>query len=117
MSVQVGVRVRPFNKREEQLKSRLCVQMDGKTTTVIDNEGQTKSFHYDYSFWSHDGFRVDEEGYSHPIDDKYADQKKVYDLIGSSILTNAWYSRMHIGKAIIVAFLLTVKQDQASLTQ
>ena len=56
MSVQVGVRVRPFNKREEQLGSRLCIQMDGKTTSVIDSEGQKKSFNYDYSFWSHDGF-------------------------------------------------------------
>lgn len=90
MSVQVGVRVRPFNKREEQLGSRLCIQMDGKTTSVIDSEGQKKSFHYDYSFWSHDGFEIDENGYSRPIDDKYADQHKVYELIGSGILTNAW---------------------------
>jgi hypothetical protein len=64
--------------------------MDGKTTTLIDSEGQKKPFSYDYSFWSHDGFQTDEEGYSHPIDDRYADQKKVYELIGSSILTNAW---------------------------
>jgi hypothetical protein len=64
--------------------------MDGKTTTLIDSEGQKKPFNYDYSFWSHDGFQADEEGYSHPIDDRYADQKKVYELIGSSILTNAW---------------------------
>ncbi len=90
MSVIVGVRVRPFNKREEQLGSRLCVQMEGKTTSLVDGEGKKKDFHYDYSFWSHDGFRVDEEGYSHPVNDKYADQKRVYDLIGASILTNAW---------------------------
>jgi hypothetical protein len=60
MSVKVGVRVRPFNKREEQLGARLCVQMEGTSTIVTDTDGQKKTFNYDYSFWSHDAFRVDE---------------------------------------------------------
>jgi hypothetical protein len=60
MSVKVGVRVRPFNKREEQLGAKLCVQMEGNSTIVTDTDGQKKTFHYDYSFWSHDAFRVDE---------------------------------------------------------
>ncbi len=90
MSVKVGVRVRPFNKREEQLGAKLVVQMEGKTTHLIGEDGQKKSFHYDYSFWSHDSFQVDEQGYTRPIDDKYADQHRVYEQIGSSILVNAW---------------------------
>jgi hypothetical protein len=99
MSVKVGVRVRPFNKREESLGAKLCVQMEGPTTHLLDSEGQKKSFHYDYSFWSHDGFRNDELGYSHPVDDKYADQQKVYSEIGSSILVNAWYASAYAGRA------------------
>ena len=59
--------MRPFNKREEQLGARLAVQMEGSSTTLTDSEGQNKVFNYDYSFWSHDGYEVDEEGYNQPI--------------------------------------------------
>lgn len=33
-SVQVAVRVRPFNKRELQLSSELCIKMDGNQTKI-----------------------------------------------------------------------------------
>lgn len=33
---------------------------------------------------------VDEDGVNIPVDDKYSDQKKVYNEIGSDILVNAW---------------------------
>ena len=33
---------------------------------------------------------VDPDGIYIPVDEKYADQKKVYDEIGSEILVNAW---------------------------
>jgi hypothetical protein len=42
------------------LGARLCVQMEGTSTIVTDTDGQKKTFNYDYSFWSHDAFRVDE---------------------------------------------------------
>lgn len=61
MSVKVGVRVRPFNKREEQMGAKLVIQMEGTTTSIIDSEGGKKTFNYDYSFWSHDGFRTEED--------------------------------------------------------
>lgn len=54
------------------------------------NTNDTKSFVFDYSFWSHDKYIVDAQGVYQPIDDKYADQKRVYNLIGTDILTNAW---------------------------
>lgn len=53
--------------------------MNGQTTHLISEEGETKSFVYDYSFWSHDKFMVDPDGYYLPADEKYADQKRVYD--------------------------------------
>lgn len=44
MSVKVAVRVRPFNNREINLGCSLCVEMDGKTTRLLDfgQERKTK---------------------------------------------------------------------------
>jgi hypothetical protein len=54
--------------------------MVGSTTHVhmLDGTDQ-KSFVFDYSFWSHDKFETDDNGIYYPIDNKYADQKKVYN--------------------------------------
>lgn len=71
-----------------------------------------KSFVYDYSFWSHDKFRVDENGVTLPIDNKYADQKRVYQEIGSDILVNAWYLLSYLGKGTIAVFSRMGKQDR-----
>jgi hypothetical protein len=56
MSIKVGVRVRPFNQREQELNCRLCVEMQGTTTRLInlDDGGKHRDFAFDYSFWSHD---------------------------------------------------------------
>jgi hypothetical protein len=65
--------------------------MSGATTNVHQLEtGDQKTFSFDYSFWSHDRFEIDDEGVFQPIDTKYADQKKVYNEIGADILINAW---------------------------
>lgn len=73
MSVKVAVRVRPFLEREVKLGSRLCVEMNGPTTKVTDpmgnsaanaNKDPSREFTFDYSFWSHDGFEVDNNGVS-----------------------------------------------------
>jgi hypothetical protein len=65
MSVKVGVRVRPFNQREQSLNCKLCVDMVGKMTRLYDADAPEKhrDFTFDYSFWSHDEFIVDESGY------------------------------------------------------
>jgi hypothetical protein len=51
-NVKVAVRVRPFNKRELDANSKLCVQMNGNQTTCTDlkTNGQ-KQFAYDFSYW------------------------------------------------------------------
>lgn len=36
MNIKVAIRVRPFNKRELELKSDLCVRMEDKTTYLKD---------------------------------------------------------------------------------
>ena len=51
MNIKVAIRMRPFNQREKQLKSSLCVKMDGKTTYLVDEEGnEINKFSFDYCF-------------------------------------------------------------------
>lgn len=89
MSVVVAVRVRPFNKREIELDTKNCVKMNGGTTILVDEAGDERPFTFDYSFWSHDGFKQEPSGKLIPTDNKYADQQKVYDAVGKQILANA----------------------------
>ena len=91
MSIVVGVRVRPFNTREKERNSVCCIQMPGGNQTIItDDLGKEKKFTFDHSFWSHDGYNTLPDGYMEPADDKYADQKIVFDTVGKQILDNAW---------------------------
>ncbi|CDJ61810.1 Protein CBR-KLP-6, related [Eimeria maxima] len=92
-SVKVAVRVRPFNDREKNMNAQLCISMEGKATTIDnaeDPKGGKKTFSFDYSYWSHDGFENDETGYSRPISSKYADQQRLYNEIGKDVLNNAY---------------------------
>ena len=88
MSVKVAVRVRPYNQREKD--SHCVIDMVGNTTIIRDEQGSEKPFAFDYSFWSHDSFQMREDGYAEAIDDKYADQRVVFDCVGKEILNNAW---------------------------
>ena len=91
MSVKVAVRVRPFNQRESDLKSDLIVEMNNNTTSLYDKKtDSSRDFTFDFSFWSHDRFIENEDGYNVAEDDKYADQQMVFDLVGKEILHNAW---------------------------
>lgn len=54
-NIKVCVRVRPFNKREEDMKSPCCVDMPTKTVvTIPDDRGKPKDFTFDRAYWSHD---------------------------------------------------------------
>ncbi len=91
MSIRVGVRVRPFNAREKDRESECIISMPGGNQTKIKDElGNEKTFTFDHSFWSHDGFRTLENGYLEQDDPKYADQKVVFEAVGKQILDNAW---------------------------
>ena len=52
--------------------------------------GEDRTFTFDYSFWSHDGFREDENGIFVPTSPKYADQNVVFEALGRQVLDNAW---------------------------
>jgi hypothetical protein len=91
MSVKVAVRVRPFNTREISQNSTSIIEMPGNNQTkIIDESGKEKTYTFDHSFWSHDGYKVLEDGYFEPEDEKYADQKYVFNAVGKEILDNAW---------------------------
>ncbi|PAA54177.1 hypothetical protein BOX15_Mlig025022g3 [Macrostomum lignano] len=65
--------------------------MDGTQTVITDPaSGQDKKFAFDYSYWSHDGFTEQANGYFAPASAKYADQQKVFDDLGRGVLDNAW---------------------------
>jgi len=75
MSVKVAVRVRPFNAREMSMNSKLCVDMRGKQTILINQKTKAlKPFTFDYSFWSHDGYEEDGNGVLVGKDKRFADQ-------------------------------------------
>ena len=50
-------------------------------TTVITNpeepNEQPRKFTFDYSYWSHDGFKANAEGYLEPTKPNYADQVNI----------------------------------------
>ena len=89
MSIKVAVRVRPFNTREED--TELIISMKGNSTIIKDEFGNEKTFTFDKSFWSHDQYIEQPNGYLSPTPGSpYADQKIVFDALGKEILDNAW---------------------------
>ena len=83
-TIQVCVRVRPFNKREQELKSECVIGMeDEKVTEIRDPKtNKVKRFTFDHSFWSHDAG----DPYGGP---PHADQSRVFQEVGQRVLDNA----------------------------
>jgi kinesin family protein 1 len=51
-NVKVAVRVRPFNQREKDAKSKLIVAMEGVQTIVSNPKtNEEKKYAFDYSYW------------------------------------------------------------------
>ncbi|XP_064623097.1 kinesin-like protein KIF28P [Lineus longissimus] len=92
-SVKVAVRVRPFNQREKNANSKCVISMSGKTTVIRHPDtGEEKTFAFDHSYWSHDGFKVNGNGVNVTESEftKYADQQSVFSDLGQGVLDNAW---------------------------
>lgn len=66
------------NDREKNRDARLIIQMKGNITEIQDpvapDNVEPRKFAFDYSYWSHDGFKEREDGYFAPTTDYYADQ-------------------------------------------
>jgi hypothetical protein len=74
-----------------------CLRSQGPQTTIINPEDDSeKDFAFDYSYWSHDGFITEEDGYNtaggpaSKYGSEYASQKDVYEHLGLKMLENAW---------------------------
>lgn len=66
-----------YNDREKQRKATLIINMQGNSTYIKNPEdlkAEPRSFAFDYSYWSHDEFKEDSNGYLQPTGSKYADQ-------------------------------------------
>ena len=90
--VQVGVRIRPFLPKIDG-DDVLCVAMTDTETTVTNILGakEEKKFTFDFSFWSFDGYKTLDNGYTEALEGTgYKDQRYVFDKIGISVLDNAW---------------------------
>lgn len=62
----------------------------GPTTKIYEpNTDKNKTFTFDYSFWSHDGFE-DQDGLLVKTGPQYADQKDIFNTLGKMVLDNAW---------------------------
>ncbi|XP_022782679.1 kinesin-like protein KIF28P [Stylophora pistillata] len=93
-NVRVAVRVRPFNSREKARAAVLIIKMQGNSTYISDPGApvgdEPRKFAFDFSYWSHDGFKELDDGYLAAAEPHYADQKRVFDDLGRGVLENAW---------------------------
>nr|CAD7571225.1 unnamed protein product [Timema californicum] len=84
-SVKVAVRVRPFNNREISRECKCIIEMEDKTTYIVNpkvppgTKDAIKNFNYDYSYWSHN-----------VTDTNFSSQIMVYKDIGEEMLQHAF---------------------------
>lgn len=89
-TIRVAARVRPFNQRERDRNARMVISINGPQTTITNPETEeTRTFTFDYSYWSHDDFEEQEDGLLLPVSETYTDQQKVFEDLGSAMITNA----------------------------
>ena len=72
-----------YNSREKTRNAVNIIEMNGQTTLIKDPENpsaEPRKFTFDYSYWSHDGFKELGDGYLEPDDPKYSDQV-IWDIL------------------------------------
>jgi hypothetical protein len=69
----------------------VCLDMAGVNTIIKHPETkEPKTFAFDFSYWSHDGFHEGPDGELIPDNKKYATQQMVFDDVGSDVLNSAY---------------------------
>ncbi|NP_001138546.1 kinesin family member 13B L homeolog [Xenopus laevis] len=88
-NVKVAVRIRPMNRREQDLRTKCVVDVENNQIVLYpsnsslskgDARSQPKVFAYDHCFWS-----MDES-----VKEKFAGQDVVFQCLGENILQNAF---------------------------
>ncbi|XP_046847868.1 kinesin-like protein KIF16B [Xenia sp. Carnegie-2017] len=80
-SVKVAVRVRPLNRRENELNAKCIIKMENNKTTIYSSHGEEekKDFTFDFSYWSFNS-----------RDRHFATQEKVFKDLGVDVLNSAF---------------------------
>ena len=55
--------------------------MQGNSTYITDpaeSKAEPRKFAFDFSYWSHDGFQEEADGYLSPTSPQYADQVSIF---------------------------------------
>ncbi|KAI7822880.1 hypothetical protein BC939DRAFT_452877 [Gamsiella multidivaricata] len=79
-NIKVVVRCRPLNSREIAKQSECIIHMDGNMTTIRKpDDGSSKSFSFDHSYWSFD-----------KNDANYAGQQRLYEDLGVELLNHSF---------------------------
>lgn len=69
----------------------VCLDMAGVNTIIKNPETkEPKTFAFDFSYWSHDGFKEGADGELIPLNDKYATQQMVFNDLGQDVLMSAY---------------------------
>lgn len=98
-NIKVAVRLRPFTPREIERGSNRIIEMEKNTVLILNPKNETdhfeRKFTFDYGYWSHDGFKKDDNGLYvgdplHINGSKYATQEKVFSELGEFLLDNAF---------------------------
>ena len=83
------------NEREKLRNAQLIIKMAGHSTFIsnpADLNGEPRKFEFDYSYWSHDHFVEQDDGYLAPETEEYADQVSLYSrtaMAGAASLQGA----------------------------
>ena len=99
-NIKVAVRLRPFTEREKSKNNKRIVDIEQNTVALYSAKSgaaqdEPKRFTFDYSYWSHDGFkRRPEDGVNvadleAPTGSKYVGQERVFEDLGWFLLNNA----------------------------
>ena len=88
-AIKVAVRVRPFNQRELHSSQTCVVSMNDQATTVQRANQEPKTFGFDHSYWSHDGFQANANGRLEPAADTYADQERIFADLGQPMVNSS----------------------------
>ena len=67
VNVRVAVRARPLSSKERERGCSECVTMKGKVATIVDENGNSRQFSFDYCYWTNTAQSTVYEDLARPI--------------------------------------------------
>lgn len=73
------------------MNAKCCLKMKGVQTIIEHPESKKdKIFSFDFSYWSHDGYKENPDGELVGTNKQYATQRQVFNDLGQNVLDNAF---------------------------